>query len=328
MMHAMMLLQIGQPLQYSEVPRPEPDYNEVQIKIDACGICRTDLHVVDGELKHPKLPLIPGHQIVGKISALGKKVTGFNLGQRVGVPWLGKSCGYCDFCHSQQENLCNNALFTGYQINGGFAEYCVADARYCFAIPKNYSDIEAAPLLCAGLIGYRAWHKTENAKKLGLFGFGAAAHIVIQIAIHHGQEVYAFTKPNDNSAQQLALDLGASWVGDSLQQPPELLDAAIIFAPDGNLVPIALRALNKGGIVVCAGIHMSDIPSFPYDILWGEKTVCSIANLTRHDGDEFLALAPKIPIKTEVHTYSLPDTNKALDDLRQGRFSGAAVIKI
>lgn len=327
-MHAMMLLQTGQPLQYTEVPRPEPKENEIQIKIHACGVCRTDLHVVDGELKNPKLPLIPGHQIVGEISALGKNVKAFKLGQRIGVPWLGKSCGHCNFCLTQQENLCDNSQFTGYQINGGFAEYCVADANYCFLIPQNYSDTEAAPLLCAGLIGYRAWHKTKNVKKLGLFGFGAAAHIVIQIAIYHGQKVYAFTRPGDNSAQQLAYNLGASWVGDSLQRIPELLDAAIIFAPDGSLIPIALRSLNKGGILVCAGIHMSDIPSFPYEILWGEKTVCSIANLTRYDGEAFLALAPKIPIKTEVHTYSLPETNKALDDLRQGRFSGAAVIVI
>ncbi len=323
-----MLLQIGQPLQYSNVSQPQPDDNQVLIKISACGICRTDLHVVDGELKHPNLPLIPGHQIVGKIAALGKNVTHFKIGQRIGVPWLGKSCGHCDFCHSQRENLCDSAQFTGYQINGGFAEYCVADARYCFLIPQDYADIEAAPLLCAGLIGYRAWHKTENCKKLGLFGFGAAAHIVIQIAIYHGQEVYAFTRPGDNSAQQLAQNLGAIWVSDSSQKPPDLLDAAIIFAPDGNLVPIALRSLNKGGILVCAGIHMSDIPSFPYEILWGEKTLCSIANLTRHDGEAFLALAPKIPIKTEVHTYPLSDTNKALDDLRNGRFSGAAVIVI
>lgn len=327
-MHAMMLLNTGQPLQYLDIPQPQPDDNQLLIKISACGICRTDLHVVDGELKQPKLPLIPGHQIVGKIIALGKNVTNFKIGQRIGVPWLGKSCGQCDFCHSQRENLCDYAQFTGYQINGGFAEYCVADARFCFLIPDNYNDIEAAPLLCAGLIGYRAWRKTEKIKKLGLFGFGASAHIVIQIAIHHGQNVYAFTRPGDQSAQQLAQTLGAVWVGDSLQPSPELLDAAIIFAPDGNLVPIALNTINKGGILVCAGIHMSDIPSFPYEILWGEKTICSIANLTRNDGEAFLELAPKIPIRTDVHTYSLTDSNKALDDLRHGRFSGAAVITI
>lgn len=327
-MHAMVLNQIGDPLQWTEIDCPAPKENEILIKITACGVCRTDLHVVDGELKNPQFPIIPGHQIVGKIIECGKSVSRFHIGQRIGVPWLGNSCGHCDFCLSQRENLCDEAKFTGYQINGGFAEYCVADANHCFPIPDNYDDIQAAPLLCAGLIGFRALGKTNSAKYLGLYGFGAAAHIVIQVALYQGRNVYAFTRPGDISAQDLAKQLGATWVGDSLQNPPHLLDAAIIFAPDGNLVPIALRHLNKSGIVVCAGIHMSEIPSFPYEILWGERTITSIANLTHHDGEEFLALAPQIPIKTEVHQYSLKNANQALDDLRHGRFSGAAVIVI
>lgn len=328
MMHAMVLEHIGKKLQFIQLPIPLPAENQVQVKVYACGICRTDLHVIDGELKQPTLSLIPGHQIVGKITKLGKNVSGFSIGQRVGIPWLGGSCNHCTYCLSGQENLCDFPRFTGYQINGGFAEYCVADARFCFRIPDNYSNVQAAPLLCAGLIGYRSLNKTGNAKRVGIYGFGAAAHILVQVGKYQRREIYAFTRPNDVVAQAFAIKLGAIWAGGSDQLAPVLLDAAIIFAPNGELVPTALRALAKGGIVVCGGIHMSDIPSFPYDILWGERCVCSVANLTRQDGDEFLALAPKIPIKTEVHTYSLMQVNKALDDLRMGIFTGAAVIEI
>lgn len=328
MMHAMVLEHIGKKLQSIQLPIPLPAENEVQVKVYACGICRTDLHVIDGDLKQPTLPLIPGHQIIGKITKLGKNVSGFSIDQRVGIPWLGGSCNHCIYCLSGQENLCDFPRFTGYQINGGLAEYCVADARFCFRIPDNYSNVQAAPLLCAGLIGYRSLNKTGNAKRVGIYGFGAAAHILVQVGKYQGREIYAFTRPNDVVAQAFAIKLGAIWAGGSDQLAPVLLDAAIIFAPNGELVPTALRALAKGGIVVCGGIHMSDIPSFPYDILWGERSVCSVANLTRQDGEEFLALAPKIPIKTEVHTYSLMQANKALDDLRNGNFTGAAVIEV
>ncbi len=327
-MHAMLLRKPGEKLEYVELPRPIPTSNEVLVEVSACGVCRTDLHVMDGELDDPVLPIIPGHQIVGKIIELGTQVQGLNKGDRIGIPWLGKSCGHCDFCLNKQENLCDKARFTGFQINGGFAEYCVADSRYCFPIPSAYTAIQAAPLLCAGLIGYRAYRKTENPKHIGLYGFGAAAHIVIQMARHENRQVYAFTSPGDLHAQQFAKQLGAVWAGGSDISPPHLLDAAIIFAPVGALVPVALQAIRKGGVVVCAGIHMSDIPSFPYRILWGERKICSVANLTRHDGEEFLALAPKIPIKTEVHTYPLIKANEALDDLRHGRFTGAAVIQV
>lgn len=325
-MHAMLLRRPGEKLEYVELPRPKPQPNQVLVEVLACGICRTDLHVVDGELKDPILPIIPGHQIVGKIVELGHEVKQLNIGDRIGIPWLGSSCGHCEYCLNQRENLCDKARFTGYQINGGFAEYCVADARFCFPIPNNYPDIQAAPLLCAGLIGYRAYRKTGNVARIGLYGFGAAAHIVIQIARYQNQEVYAFTRSGDIKAQQFALELGAVWANNSDCVPPDLLDAAIIFAPAGELVPLALKAIRKGGIVVCAGIHMSDIPSFPYDILWGERCLCSIANLTRKDGEEFLALAPKIPVETKVQVYPLIEANKALDDLRNGRFTGAAVI--
>jgi len=300
----------------------------VQIKVHACGICRTDLHILDRELNQPKLPLILGHQIVGTITALGKNVTEFQIGQRVGVPWLGGSCGKCRYCRAGKENLCDQAAFTGYQVDGGFAEYCVANTRFCFPISKDYPDDQAAPLLCAGLIGYRSLGKTENAQRLGIYGFGAAGHLLVQVARFQGREVYAFTQRGDDKTQQFARGLGAVWAGSSDQMPPELLDAAIIFAPVGELVPQALRAVVKGGIVVCGGIHMSDIPSFPYDILWGERVICSVANLTRQDGEEFLALAPKIPIKTEVHTYPLEKANEALEDLRNGKYSGAYVIII
>lgn len=327
-MKAMMMEHPGEILKITELPIPQPKPHEVLLKVHTCGICRTDLHVVDGELSHPKIPVIPGHQIIGTIIELGKNVTGYQKIQRVGVPWLGGSCEHCQYCQSDRENLCDNARFTGYQIDGGFAEYCIADARFCFPIPDEFSDEQAAPLLCAGLIGYRSLNKTGNAKRIGLYGFGAAAHIVIQIAQYQGREVYAFTRSGDQPAQEFARHLGAKWAGDSTQTPPELLDAAIIFAPVGELVPIALRAVCKGGIVVCGGIHMTDIPSFSYDILWGERVLCSVANLTRKDGEEFLALAAKIPIKTEVHLYPLNKANEALDDLRKGVFTGAGVIKI
>ncbi len=327
-MHAMIMEQPNQKLVYKEVKKPHPNLDEVLIKVRACGICRTDLHVVDGELKHPKLPLIPGHQIVGIIEQLGARVTSLQIGQRVGVPWLGGSCETCKFCLSGRENLCDQARFTGYQIDGGFAEYCVANNKVCFPIPEGYSDYQAAPLFCAGLIGYRALLKTANAEHLGIYGFGAAAHILIQVAQKQGRKIYAFTSPGDRAAQEFAYQLGATWAGSSNQTPPHLLDAAIIFAPVGELVPLALSNTEKGGTVVCAGIYMSDIPSFPYDILWGERTLCSVANLTRNDGKEFLSLAPSIPIITEIHTYPLIATNQALDDLRHGRFTGAAVIKI
>lgn len=316
------------PLNYVEVKKPSPNQNQILIKIAACGICRTDLHVVDGELKAPKLPLIPGHQIVGSIEEMGAGVTGFSHGQRVGVPWLGGSCGICDFCLTGRENLCDRALFTGYQIDGGFAEYCVADHRFCFPIPDGYSDYQAAPLFCAGLIGYRALLKAGSAKHLGLYGFGAAAHIIIQVARYQGRTVYAFTSPADVMTQKFAYHLGAQWAGGSDELPPHLLDAAIIFAPIGDLVPKALLATARGGTVVCAGIHMSDIPGFSYELLWGERTLCSVANLTRNDGEEFLALAPEIPINTEINLYPLIHANQALDDLRHGRFEGAAVITI
>lgn len=327
-MKAMILRQPGTPLEYADLPVPEPGANQVQIKVHACGICRTDLHVVDGELTEPKLPLVPGHQIVGTVSKLGVKVTRFRIGERIGVPWLGGACGHCMYCLSGRENLCDQPVFTGYQIDGGFAEYCVADANFCFPVPSDYPDLQAAPLLCAGLIGYRSLGKAEDAKHIGIYGFGAAAHIVTQVARHQGREIYAFTRPGDRQAQDFARSLGAKWAGDSDHPAPEMLEAAIIFAPAGELVPLALRAVCKGGIVVCGGIHMSDIPSFPYDILWGERVLCSVANLTRQDGEEFLALAPKIPIKTEVRAYPLQQANEALDDLRNGRFSGAAVIKL
>jgi propanol-preferring alcohol dehydrogenase len=325
-MRAMIMEKPCEKLKYVELDKPCPNPYELLIKISACGICRTDLHVVDGELKNPKLPVIPGHQIVGSIEKKGDLVSNFKIGQRVGVPWLGGSCGTCDYCLTGRENLCDKARFTGYQIDGGFADYCVADYRFCFPIPDAYPDYQAAPLFCAGLIGYRALLKTRDAKHLGLYGFGAAAHILTQVACQQGRKVYAFTSPGDSAAQKFAYKLGATWAGGSDQAAPKLLDAAIIFAPIGALVPIALRNTSKGGIVVCAGIHMTDIPSFPYEILWGERTLCSVANLTRKDGEEFLALAPTIPVKTEIHSYLLTEVNQALDDLRYGRFTGAAIV--
>jgi alcohol dehydrogenase, propanol-preferring len=325
-MRAMVFEKPGEPLQARDIPLPQPGPGQVQLKVRACGICRTDLHVVDGDLKEPALPLVPGHQIVGEVTAIGAGVGGFETGQRVGVPWLGGSCSHCWYCSHGKENLCDEARYTGYQINGGFAEYTVADANYCFPIPAGYDDAQAAPLLCAGLIGYRAYRLVEHCDTIGLYGFGAAAHILIQVARHRGQKILAFTREGDVEAQQFALELGAEWAGDSSMDSPRELDGAILFAPAGELVPQGLRAVRKGGRVVCAGIHMSDIPSFPYDILWGEREIVSVANLTRRDGEEFLPLAAAIPVETTVHRYTLEQANEALDDLRAGRFSGAGVL--
>jgi propanol-preferring alcohol dehydrogenase len=300
----------------------------VLIQVHACAVCRTDLHVVDADLTQPKLPLIPGHEIVGQVAALGAGVERFSVGDRVGVPWLGWTCGDCAFCRAGRENLCAQARFTGYQIDGGYGEFTVADQRFCFSIPAGYSDIEAAPLLCAGLIGYRSLRLAGEARRIGLFGFGAAAHIIAQVARWEGRTIYAFTSSGDAEAQSFALGLGAVWAGGSEQAPPDLLDAAIIFAPVGPLVPAALRAVERGGTVVCAGIHMSPIPSFPYEILWGERVVRSVANLTRRDGEEFLELAPKVPVRTRPLPYALEQANAALDDLRAGRLQGAAVLTL
>ena len=305
---------------------PAPGPGQILIRVRACGVCRTDLHVVDGDLTEPKLPIVPGHEIVGIVEALGDGVGGFAVGDRVGVPWLGWSCGECSYCRSDRENLCDRARYTGYQIDGGYADYTVADARYCFALPESYSDAEAAPLLCAGLIGYRALRMAGDGKRLGIYGFGAAAHIICQVAVWQGRSVYAFTRAGDAEAQGFARDLGAVWAGSSEDTPPEELDAAIIFAPVGALLPAALRATARGGIVVCAGIHMSDIPSFPCRILWEERTVRSVANLTRRDAVEFLELAPKVPVRTHVAPYPLNQANRALEDLREGRLQGAAVL--
>ena len=306
--------------------RRAPSPEQVRIRVAACAVCRTDLHVVDGELPEPKLPIVPGHEIVGRIEAVGTAVSGLREGDRVGVPWLGWTCGKCEFCLSGRENLCAKARFTGYQIDGGFADLVYADARYVFPLPPSYSDEEAAPLLCAGLIGWRALKAAGESKRLGLYGFGAAAHIAVQVARHRGQAVYGFVRPGDEKARAFALTMGAAWVGDSDQVPPEPLDAAIIFAPVGDLVPPALRAVKPGGTVVCGGIHMSDIPSFPYSILWQERMLRSIANLTRADAEEFLALAPEVPVRCETVRYALEQANEALDDLRSGRLTGAAVL--
>jgi propanol-preferring alcohol dehydrogenase len=327
-MRAMILEKPGTLLRMADLPEPKPGLGQVLIHVKACGVCRTDLHVVDGDLTDPKLPIVPGHQIVGVVISAGERVERFSPGDRVGVPWLGGSCGRCHYCRTGRENLCDEARYTGYQIDGGFAEMCVADEQFCFPIPEGYPDLQAAPLLCAGLIGYRALRMTEDAQRLGFYGFGAAAHILIQVARYQRREVYAFTRRGDKDGQTFAKRLGAVWAGSSDEQPPEPLDAAIIFAPVGSLVPAALRAVVKGGIVVCAGIHMSDIPSFPYSILWEERVLRSVANLTRRDAEEFLALAPKVPVRTEVHPYSLEKANEALNDLREGRFTGAAVIVV
>jgi propanol-preferring alcohol dehydrogenase len=313
-------------LECVDLDDPQPGNGQLLIKVAACGVCRTDLHVVDGELTDGKLPIIPGHEIVGTVTACGSNATRFALGARVGVPWLGGTCGHCGYCVSGRENLCDQARFTGYQIDGGYAEYAVADERYCFAIPDAYSDAQAAPLLCAGLIGYRSLIAAGDGQRLGIYGFGAAAHIVAQVARHQRRTIFAFTRPGDTQAQRFALALGAEWAGDSDQPAPEPLDAAIIFAPVGPLVVAALKSVAKGGTVVCAGIHMSDIPAFPYDILWGERTVRSVANLTRRDGDEFFRIAPRVPVRTTVETFPLSAANEALARLREGRITGAAVL--
>jgi alcohol dehydrogenase, propanol-preferring len=317
-MRAMVLEAARSPLVAAGLPRPEPGPGQVLLRVRACGVCRTDLHIVDGELTEPKLPLVPGHQIVGETED----------GRRLGVPWLGWTCGECRYCLSDRENLCDFARFTGYDIDGGYAEWAVADERYCFPIPDGYPDLQAAPLLCAGLIGYRALRLAGDGERLGLYGFGASAHIVTQVARHQGRRVFAFTRTGDDAARRFALELGAEWAGDALGPAPEELDAAIIFAPAGELVPAALQATAKGGSVVCAGIHMSDIPSFPYELLWGERVVRSVANLTRLDGDEFIALAPRVPVRTEVEVFPLQRAGEALDRLRAGAIRGAAVLSV
>jgi propanol-preferring alcohol dehydrogenase len=327
-MRAMVLDSPGEPLRVAEVPEPEPGPEELQLRVHACAVCRTDLHVVEGELSDPKLPLIPGHQIVGTVERVGGRIDRFAVGDRVGVPWLGYTDGSCRYCLTGRENLCDAARFTGYQIDGGYAEYAAADHRFCFPIPAGYPDLRAAPLLCAGLIGYRSLRATGDAERLGLYGFGDSAHIIIQVALHQGRKVFAFTRDGDEERQGFARELGAAWAGGSSEPPPEELDAAIIFAPVGALVPTALRAVAKGGVVVCAGIHMSDIPSFPYKILWGERVLRSVANLTRRDGEEFLALAPEVPVRTEVVPFPLEETNEALNALRGGGIRGAAVLVV
>lgn len=322
-----MLLEVpGQPLTWAKVATPRPGPNQMLIKVGACAVCRTDLHVVDGELTQPKLPLIPGHEVVGAVVETGEQVSRFHRGERVGVPWLGWTCGECPYCRSGRENLCSRALFTGYTLDGGYAQFLVADQRFCFRIPQQYSDAEAAPLLCAGLIGYRSLAKTWDARRVGIYGFGAAAHIVTQIARFEGREIYAFTRPGDSAGQDFARSLGAVWAGSSTEKPPEPLDAAIIFAPAGPLVPLALAAVAKGGIVVCGGIHMSDIPAFPYSLLWEERAICSVANLTRRDGEDFFGLAPRVPVKTIVQRFPLTEANEALQRLRSGMVRGAAVL--
>ena len=325
-MKAMVLDRPGQPLTLRDLDDPAPGPGEVLVRVRACGVCRTDLHIVDGELPGLDHPVVPGHEIVGEVLAVGAGVERFRAGERVGVPWLGWTCGTCEHCVDGRENLCDNARFTGYHRPGGYAGLAIADERYTFALPGTMSDAQAAPLLCAGLIGYRALRMAGEAKRLGIYGFGAAAHILAQVARWQGREVFAFTRSGDIEAQQFALELGAIWAGNSTDVPPAPLDAAIIFAPVGSLVPAALRAVRKGGTVVCGGIHMSDIPSFPYDLLWGERRIVSVANLTRQDGDEFLALAAWVPVRTTVRTYRLEDANAALSDLRRGVLQGAAVL--
>ena len=326
-MQAMVLEKQREPLVLKELPIPLPNQDQVLIRIHACGICRTDLHVADGDLTEPKLPLILGHEIVGTVVKIGESVKQFKAGDRIGIPWLGYTCGVCQFCKKGQENLCDQPLFTGYTIDGGFAEYTIAHQQYVFKLPDIYEDAEAAPLLCAGLIGYRSYSMIgENVQNLGIYGFGAAAHIIAQVAVYQGQKVYAFTRPGDTEAQGFARGLGAVWAGNSTDMPPEKLDAAIIFAPVGSLLPAALKATIKGGIVVCGGIHMSDIPSFGYNLLWEERVVRSVANLMRKDGEELMRVAPKVPVKTEVTTFPLLQANEAMDSLRKGQINGAAVL--
>jgi len=325
----MLLDKPKQPLQSRDVPKPKPGRGQLLVSVKACAVCRTDLHVVDGELPNPKLPLIPGHQIVGGVEQIGEEVNSkFQIGDRVGIPWLGWTDSECVYCRSHRENLCDRARFTGYTIDGGYAEFTVADARFCFHLPDRYNDIEVAPLLCAGLIGYRSYRKTGNARRLGIYGFGNAAHLIAQIALYEGRDLFVFTRPGDIATQQAAQKLGAVWSGGSDEMPPEKLDAAIIFASVGPLVPMALRSLAKGGVVVCGGIHMSDIPSFPYVDLWGERVITSVANLTRRDGEEFFDLAPRVPVQTKTETFPLDQANVALERFRAGELSGTAVLLI
>ena len=325
-MHAMVLEEVGKPLVPTELPRPRPQPGQVLVKILACGVCRTDLHVVDGELPNPKLPLVPGHEVVGQIESVGSPDISLRTGQMVGIPWLAWTCGACEYCRSGRENLCGQARFHGYTVDGGYAEYMVADARYCFPLPDIYANPEGAPLLCAGLIGFRALRFAEGSRRLGLYGFGAAAHLLVQVARYQGMEVYAFTRPGDSETQDLAMKLGAVWVGGSDVQPPQPLDAAILFAPVGTLIPIALQAVKKGGVVISAGIHMSDIPAFPYSLLWEERQVRSVANLTRKDAEDYFPLARRVPVQSHITTYPLAMANVALADLRGGAVHGAAVL--
>ena len=327
-MRAMVLDEPKRPLELRDVPKPKPGRGQLLVRVSTCAVCRTDLHVVDGELPDPKLPLILGHQIVGRIEEIGEENSNFAIGDRVGIPWLGWTDGSCAYCRSSRENLCDNARFTGYTIDGGYAEFTVADARYCFHLPERYDDVEVAPLLCAGLIGYRSYRKTGDARRLGIYGFGNAAHLIAQIALHQGRELFVFTRPGDKATQQAARDLGAVWAGGSEEMPPARLDAAIIFASVGPLVPAALRALAKGGVVVCGGIHMTDIPSFPYADLWEERVLTSVANLTRRDGEEFFEIAPRVPVRTHTETFPLAQANTALDLFRAGKLSANAVLTI
>ena len=325
-MQAMLLDRAGQPLRAADVAVPTPSAKQLRVRVLACGVCRTDLHILDGELDRPKLPLILGHQIIGIVDECGEGVQRYALGDRVGIPWLGETDGTCHYCRSGRENLCDHARFTGYDCDGGYAQYAVADEKFCFRAPDGYSAEDGAPLMCAGLIGYRCLLMTGDAVRVGIYGFGSSAHIITQVARHQGRRIFAFTRPGDPAGQAFAREMGAVWAGDSNAKPPEELDAAIIFAPAGELVPVALRALAKGGIVVCGGIHMSDIPSFPYDLLWEERQIRSVANLTRRDGEEFLALAPAVPVKTDVTTYSLARANEAIDAVRHGKIHGSAVL--
>src|SRR5881296_2364668 len=327
-MRAMVLEKTGTRLVLRDVPKPKSGRGQLLVRVNACAVCRTDLHIVDGELPDPKLPLIPGHQIVGRVDQVGTGVEKFSIGDRVGIPWLGWTDGECIYCRSNRENLCDRARFTGYTIDGGYAEFIVADGRFCFHLPDRYDDVEVAPLLCAGLIGYRSYRKVGDAHRLGLYGFGNAAYLIVQIALYEGRDLFVFTRPGDTETQQSAKALGAKWAGGSDEMPPEKVDAAIIFASLGPLVPAALRALAKGGIVVCGGIHMSDIPSFPYADLWEERVITSVANLTRHDGDEFFDIAPRVPVKTKTETFPLEQANTALDRFRTGELSGTAVLLI
>ena len=327
-MRAMVLEKPRQPLVLRDVPKPNPEPGQLLVCVSACAVCRTDLHIVDGELPDPKLPLIPGHQIVGRVEAVGTGAEKFSIGERVGIPWLGWTDGDCVYCRSNRENLCDRARFTGYTIDGGYAEFSVADARFCFHLPEQYNDVDVAPLLCAGLIGYRSLRKTGDAHRLGIYGFGNAAHLIVQVAIYQGREVFAFTRPGDKAGQESARKLGANWAGGSDERPPEKLNAAIIFASVGELIPVALRTLAKGGVVVCGGIHMSDIPSFPYVDLWGERAITSVANLTRRDAEEFLEIAPRVPVQTKTETFPLEKANAALDRFRAGQLEATAVLVI